>query len=189
MDEDKDKKETAGIKDAAESESRSNSEPEDSTKKSEPTIEEKLAECEKKRDEYLGGWQRARADFLNYKKGEAKRFEELARFSTEELLKELIGVLDSFDLGLAALEKAGKAEKGMYMIRSQLEDILKQRGLERISVKIGERFDPAVAEVIAEAESDQPAGAILEEIEPGYRLYGKIVRPARVRIAKERQAT
>ena len=158
--------------------------PDDTAKKSTPTLEEKLAECEKQRDEYLAGWQRARADFLNYKKDEIRRFEELARFSSEELLKQLIGVLDSFDLGLAALEKAGKAEKGIYMIRSQLQDILKQRGLERIPIKISEQFDPMIAEAIAEAESDQPAGTVIEEIEPGYRLYDKIVRPARVRISK-----
>ncbi|MBI4086133.1 MAG: nucleotide exchange factor GrpE [Candidatus Liptonbacteria bacterium] len=159
----------------------------DAVKKPEPALEEKLAECEKQRDEYLGGWQRARADFLNYKKDEVRRFEELARFSTEDMLKQLISVLDSFDLGLAALEKAGKAEKGIYMIRSQLEDILKQRGLERISVKIGEQFNPMTAEAIAETESDQPAGAVIEEIEPGYRLYDKIVRPARVKIAKRQE--
>ena len=162
-------------------------EAEDPAKKPEPTVEEKLAECEKQRDEYLGGWQRARADFLNYKKDEIRRFEELARFSSEDILKQLTGVLDSFDLGLAALEKAGKAEKGIYMIRSQLEDILKQRGLERIPIKIGEQFDPTVAETIAEAESDQPPGTVIEEIEHGYRLYDKIVRPARVKVAKGHQ--
>ena len=146
-----------------------------------------LEECQKKAEEYLNGWKRERADFLNYKKDEIRRFEELARFSSEDILKQLTGVLDSFDLGLAALEKAGKAEKGIYMIRSQLEDILKQRGLERIPIKIGEQFDPTVAETIAEAESDQPPGTVIEEIEHGYRLYDKIVRPARVKVAKGHQ--
>ncbi len=152
--------------------------------KSELTAEEKLAECEKQCTEYLAGWQRARADFSNYKKDEGKRFEEVMRFSSQDLLKELIGVLDSFDFGLAALEKAGPVEKGIYMIRSKLEDVLKQRGLERIPLKIGQPFDPLVAEAIVEIESDQPNGAIIEEIEPGYRLYDKIVRPARVKISK-----
>lgn len=152
----------------------------------EPTVEEKLAACEKQRDEYLAGWQRTRADFSNYRKDEAKRFEDVLRFSTEDILKELIGVLDSFDLGLAALEKQGPVEKGIYMIRSKLADILKQRGLERIQVKIGQPLDLSFAEAIVEAESDQPAGTILEEIEPGYRLYGKILRPVRVKIAKSK---
>lgn len=152
-------------------------------------LKEKLAKAEKERDEYLAGWQRAKADFINYKKDEFKHLEEVARYGNEELLKDLISVLDNFDLGLRALERAGPVEKGVYMIRSQIEDILKKRGLEQIIVKIGEQFDPSVSEAIAEAESDKPTGTILEEIERGYRLYDKILRPARVKIAKERPET
>lgn len=152
-------------------------------------LREKLAKAEKERDEYLAGWQRAKADFINYKKDELRRLEEVARYGGEELLKELIAVLDSFDLGLRALEKAGSVEKGVYMIRAQIEDILKKRGLEKISVKAGEEFDPSFAEAVAEADSPggrYPPGTILEEIEPGWRLYDKIIRPARVKIAKTR---
>ena len=92
--------------------------------------DDKLSACEKQRDEYLAGWQRAKADFINYKKDEGKRFESLIRFANEDILEELIGVLDSFDLGLAAMEKAGPVEKGVYMVRSKLDNVLKQRGLE-----------------------------------------------------------
>lgn len=146
--------------------------------------DEKLAACEKQRDEYLAGWQRAKADFINYKKDEARRFEDIARFANEDLLEELIGVLDSFDLGLAALEKAGPVEKGVYMVRSKLESALKQRGLEKLQVKEGDKFDPSVAEAIAETESDQPAGTVLEVIEAGYKLHDKVLRPARVKVSK-----
>lgn len=147
---------------------------------------EKLKECEKQRDEYLAGWQRAKADFVNYKKEELQRLQDLARYSNEELIQELIGILDSFDLGLAALEKAGPVEKGIYMIRVQIEDILKKRGLERITVKPGDRFDPSFAEAVTEIESEKPPGTIIEEVEPGYRLYDKIVRPARVKVSKSK---
>ena len=88
----------------------------------------KLDECEKQKNEYLAGWQRAKADFINYKKEELKRMEEMARYATEEFIRELIVILDNFDLGLRTLEKAGPVEKGIYMIRSQLEDILRKRG-------------------------------------------------------------
>src|SRR5882724_2424458 len=64
-----------------------------------------LAECEKKRDEYLAGWQRAKADFLNYKKDEAMRLQEFMKYGHEEFMRELIGVLDSFDLAISYLEK------------------------------------------------------------------------------------
>lgn len=152
--------------------------------KKENNLEEVLAKCEKEKEEYLAGWQRAKADFINYKKDEMKRLEEIAKYGSEDLIRELIVVLDNFDLGLAALEKAGPVERGVYMIKSQIEDILRKRGLEKIIIKIGDKFDPAVAEVIAEVESDKPAGTIVEEIEPGYRLYDKIIRPARVKVSK-----
>src|SRR5271170_6911683 len=93
-------------------------------------LEAKLAEAEKQRDEYLAGWQRTKADFINFKKDEMKRMQDVARYGSEGLIKDLISVLDNFDLGLRTLEKAGPVEKGIYLIRSQIEDILKRRGLE-----------------------------------------------------------
>ncbi len=147
-------------------------------------LAEQFLKCEKDRDDYLAGWQRAKADLINYKKDELRRMEEFARYATEDLIEELIGVLDNFDLGIAAMERMGSVEKGVYMIRSQMEDILKKRGLVRISVKIGDQFDPSYAEAIAEEESDKPQGTILQEIEPGYKLHDKIVRSARVKISK-----
>lgn len=72
------------------------------------------------------------------------------------------------------------------MIRSQLADILKKRGVEKISVKTGDKFDSALMEAIAEVESDKPEGTVVEEIEPGWRLHDKILRPARVKVAKTR---
>lgn len=167
-------------------------------------MNKKLEDCEKQRDEYLAGWQRAKADFINYRKDEFKRLEEIAKYGTEDLLGDLIGVIDSFDLAIIAMEKSGSAptpkdqlgsesrresggvEKGVYMIRSQLVDLLKKRGVEKISAEIGKQFDPSFAEAIAEAESDKPPGTVLEEIEPGWKLHDKILRPARVKIAKSK---
>src|SRR5882672_7995827 len=94
-------------------------------------LTEKLAAAEKQRDEYLSGWQRAKADFINYRKEEMKHLEEVARYGNEDLIKDLISVLDNFDLGLRALEKAGPVERGVYLIKTQIEDILKKRGLVR----------------------------------------------------------
>ncbi len=134
--------------------------------------------------DYLAGWQRAKADFINHRKDEAQRFEEMIKFSNESLVRDLIGPIDSFDLGLAALEKKGEVEKGIYMIKSQLEDILKKYGLEKISVKPGDKFNPSVAESLGEEESEEPPQTVAEEIESGYRLNGKIIRPARVKLSK-----
>ncbi|HUZ92740.1 MAG TPA: nucleotide exchange factor GrpE [Candidatus Paceibacterota bacterium] len=141
-------------------------------------------ELKKQRDEYLDGWKRAKADFINYKKEEMRHLQEVAQYANEDLMKDLVSVLDNFDLGLRQLEKAGPVEKGVYMIRSQIEDTLKRRGLERFNVKAGDEFDPSIAEAVAMAESEKPSGTILEEIEPGYKLHDKIIRPARVKVTK-----
>lgn len=139
-----------------------------------------LEEMKKQRDEYLAGWQRAKADFINYKKEEMLHLREVAKYGSEDLIKDLILVMDNFDLGLRALEKTGLVEKGIYLIRSQIEDILKKRGLQRIEVKLGDAFDPTIMEAITEIESDLPHGAVVEEIEPGYRLHEKVLRASRV---------
>jgi len=157
----------------------------DKEKKQEEALDE-LSKCRKEYDEYLDGWKRAKADLINYKKDEAKRFEAIVKFSNEALIKELINVLDSFDLALVALEveEDKKTQKGLYLIRQQLEDILRQNGLERIIVSVGQSFDPALQEAVATVESDKPSGTIIEEVERGYLLNGKLIRPARVKVSK-----
>lgn len=152
------------------------------------SLRQKLEKAESERGEYLAGWQRAKADYLNYKKEEQERLGQIAKYTSEDLMREMVTVLDNFDLGLRALEKAGPVEKGVYLIRTQIEDILKKRGLERIPLKPGDPFDPMTAEAIAESVSEHPSGSVAEEIEPGYRLYDKVVRPARVRLSKGQEA-
>ncbi len=147
-------------------------------------LKDKLAFSEKQRDEYLDGWKRAKADFINYKKEEAERFKIFAKFSNEGLIQELLGVLDSFDLGLTILEEDETAKKGMLLIRNQLEDLLRKYGLEKINASTGLVFQPLEHEAVGEVESDKPAGTIAEEIEKGYILNGKVIRPARVKLSK-----
>ena len=155
-------------------------------KNQENEFEEKLVQVEKERDEYLSGWQRAKADFINYKKDEINRLEQITKYGNEDLIMELVTVMDSFDLGLAALEKSGPVEKGIYMIRSQIEDILKRRGLEKINVRVGDEYNPNLAESIVEVESDRPPGIVVDIIEPGYTLNAKIIRPTRVKVSKNK---
>jgi molecular chaperone GrpE len=150
----------------------------------EEKAESELEKLKRERNEYLAGWQRAKADFINYKKDELHRMEKVAKYGEEELMRELVAILDSFDLGINAMERKGEVENGIYMIRAQMEDVLKRYGLSKIHVEPGDHFDPAVHEAIVEVESDSPPGTIVEEIEPGYRLHEKLIRPARVKVAK-----
>lgn len=138
------------------------------------------------RDEYLNGWKRATADLINYKKEESKRLEDAIRFTREDLLRDIISAIDHFGLGLMAMEKQGAVDKGFYMIKSQLEDILKRHGVQKIKSGVGEMFNPMYHEAIGETEGDGKIGSgnIAEEIEAGYVLNDRVIKPARVKIVK-----
>jgi molecular chaperone GrpE (heat shock protein) len=136
------------------------------------------------RDEYLDGWKRAKADLLNYKKDETKRLEEIIKFGSQEILRDLLPVLDSFDLALQVLEKDGHAEKGVQMIRNQLENVLKKRGLIEIKVNPGDAFDPNIHESIGEMESQESEGSVALEVEKGFMLHDKVLRASRVKLSK-----
>lgn len=150
-----------------------------------------LEQCEKEKKDYLDGWQRARADFINYKKDEGRRTEDMARFIMADFIRDLLPVFDSFDLALDFEKERqesgeGKKERGALLIRTQLSDILKKRGFEKIAVKKGEKFNPEKHEGLGEIESDLPAGSVAEEVQGGYTLRGKVIRPARVKLAKNK---
>ena len=145
-----------------------------------------LEKLKKEKDEYLDGWKRAKADFINYKKEEVTRAEAIAKFSNESILKDLITVMDSFDLSITSLEVNHKDSlilKGVLMTRSQMENMLKKYGLESIK-SLGQKFDPNLHEILFEVESEKPPGTVLEEVERGWKLYEKVVRPSRVKVAK-----
>ena len=147
-----------------------------------PNTEKELADVRVQCEEYLNGWKRAKADFINYQKEEGKRFEQFAQFANELLIKDLLMTLDSCNLAL----HAHPDQKGFVIVRGQLEDILRKHGLEKIAVAPGETFNHALHESIesVEATPAAPSGHIAEEIESGYTIHGKVIRPARVKIAR-----
>lgn len=147
-------------------------------------LEEKLAKCEKEKEEYLNGWKRAKADYINYQKDEAKRAEEMIKFSAEILIKDLLSVLDSFDLAL--INNANEQfKKGIEIICSQFEKTLNKYGLEPIKTE-GEKFNPGIHEAIEEIVSGKEPGTVAEELVKGWKLHGKVIRPAKVKIAKSK---
>ncbi len=147
---------------------------------------EELEVLKREREEYLDGWKRAKAELLNYKSDEATRLKEVSRFAVEDVLRDMLVVMDSFDLGISSLNKdtESAAAKGMYMIRAQFEDCLKKRGLERLVVSVGAPFDPSIHDAVAVVESDKPSGIIVDEVERGYLLHGRLIRAARVVVSK-----
>ena len=160
---------------------------EESFKEKIKELKKKLQECEKAKQEYLEGWQRARADFLNYKKEELKRVEGLIEFAKEGMILKILSILDNFEIAEKSLPqdlKEDKNIKGLLLIKNQLKEFLKQNGVEEIELK-GEKFDPAFCEVIEAIEDkEKESGVVIEEIQKGYKINGRVLRPAKVKVAK-----
>lgn len=148
------------------------------------TLRKDLAACRKEKQEYLEGWQRAKAELINFKKDETERKSAVSRFAAENLIYDILPVLDSFDLALKH-DMPPDVERGIRMIRSQFEETLKRQGVEAIMVAKGDAFDSAIHESIGEAESDAEEGSIAEEVQRGYRMHEKVVRASRVKLAKK----
>lgn len=138
----------------------------------------KETDLEARADEYLAGWKRAKADLENYKKEESSRLDNVRKFACEGLILEMLTVLDSFNFALAS-SKDEETKKGVLMIKSQLEEALKRSGLEKIEVKVGDIFNESLHEAM-EGDGDK----ISEIVSEGYKLQGKLVRAAKVKLGK-----
>lgn len=146
---------------------------------------DELDACRAKCEEYLNGWKRAQADFANYKKEEGRRFEDFAKFAGTGIIRDLLSVLDSFDLALASLDDKNPAHKGVMIIKSQFENALKRHGLEPLAVAPEkDMFNPELHEAVAQGESERPPDTVLEVFESGYTMHGKVIRPAKVKVSK-----
>lgn len=145
---------------------------------------EKLKKCKKEKDEYLAGWQRSRADFINYKKEERERIEKILKHANENLILKILPALDNFEKAIQEAKNAkGGLIEGFLQIENQLKEILRKEGVERIKA-IGKEFNPEVHEAVEEVETDEESGIIVEEIQPGYKYKGKVIRPSKVKVAK-----
>lgn len=146
-----------------------------------------LKDCQRKKQEYLAGWQRARADLINYKKEEKERLQGFLRFCSETLILEVLPILDNFDLAKKNMPKELEdtaVARGLLNIEKQIKEFLKNQELEEIEV-LGKKFNPNIAEVVGETKGkDTDTGIIVEVVRKGYRLYNKIIRPAKVKIGK-----
>jgi molecular chaperone GrpE len=150
-------------------------------------LKKKLEECQKLKDEYLAGWQRARAELLNYKKEELERIGELIKYADTGLISKILPILDNFEIAEKNLPdnlKLDENVKGLLQIKNQILDFLKNQGVETIKC-LGEKFDPNFMEAVAEIEaSEKNSGMVVEEIQRGYLIHGRLLRPAKVKIAK-----
>ncbi|MEX1063839.1 MAG: nucleotide exchange factor GrpE [Candidatus Paceibacterota bacterium] len=148
-----------------------------------------LEDCKKQTEEYLNGWKRAQADFINYKNSEGQRMEEFAKFANEGLMAGLIELADEADLAWQHMPEDVKKDNqdwvsGASEVRKKFYEFLEKQGLEKIKT-VGEDFNPLMHESVGEVPAENTdSGKVVEEVRSGYTLHGKVVRPARVKISK-----
>ena len=150
-------------------------------------LNKKLEENEKIKKEYLAGWQRSRADLLNYKKEETERIASILKYANEDLILKILLILDNIYIAENKIPddlKNNSWVKGILQVKTQILDFLKNQGVDEIKA-LGEKFNPNFHEAIEEVDvQDKEQGIIIEEIQKGYKLQGKVIRPAKVRVTK-----
>src|SRR6266487_1591640 len=125
---------------------------------------------------------RSQADFENYKKRSAREKEDAIKYANSSLLERLVGIIDNFELGLAAAKEQGADSpiySGMILVQKQLNDLLAENGLQPIEAE-GKTFDPNLHEAIAHEPSELPEETVIRQTRRGYRFKDRLLRPARV---------
>jgi molecular chaperone GrpE len=146
-----------------------------------------LAHARAQADEYLDGWQRARAEFANYKKRVEREQAQVYQTAAGAVIKHFLGVLDDLERALKNRPQSGDGvvwAEGIELVYRKLVSFLESEGVTPMQID-GQMFDPNLHEAILSEDSDQhESGQIIEALQQGYLLGEKVLRPARVRVAK-----
>jgi molecular chaperone GrpE len=164
-----------------------------SNEKKEPSTEAEvlkgvILEKEKQLEEEKHKLLRALADLDNFKKRMAQEREEIVKLSNETLIVAMLPVLDGLERAIQATKGNNGAEeilKGIALVKKQFEDTIAKFGVETIET-MGKPFDPHFMEAIMQKESGGPEHIVLEEMQKGYTLFGKLIRPAMVIVSKKK---
>ncbi len=155
-------------------------------------LRKQLREAEKEKQEYLTSWQRERADFMNYKKGEIEHNRRIETMAKEHFAEELLPVLDAYDMAFSNKEAWEKVDKnwrtGVEYIHQQLLKVLSEQGIEEIAVTVGDSVDPNMHEAMSAITTDEQSKdhTVVQVIQKGYKNGDKIFRPARVNVFEYR---
>jgi molecular chaperone GrpE len=148
-------------------------------------LERELATTAAKAEEHLYNWQRSAADFSNYKRRTDDERAQLSQFSTAVLISRLLGVLDDFDRALENVppEAHDAWIEGVKLVERKLRGVLESEGVTQIEA-VGLPFDPNLHEAVAHEETTAHAdNEVIGEVQRGYRLHDRVIRPSLVRVA------
>jgi molecular chaperone GrpE len=150
-------------------------------------LRDELREAREEAEEYLDGWRRAQAEFSNYRKRQRAEQETVRELANADLLRRLLPILDDFERAIATVPNGIRKLswiEGLLMVERKLEVVLESEGVKPIETH-GEEFDPYYHEAVTHEEvPGYEEGEIIGEVQRGYVLGDRVLRPALVRVAK-----
>jgi len=150
-------------------------------------LKSELEKAEGEKKELINLMQRLQADFENFRRRTRAEKEELIKFAAEGIVTQLLPVLDNFERALSSAKDGGEMKgfsEGVEMIFRQLLQVLTNEGLNAVE-SVGCQFDPTCHEAVMQVEEEgYEKGTVIEELQKGYQLKGKLIRPSMVKVAK-----
>lgn len=147
-------------------------------------MQTELADKERLLEEYNDRYKRLQADFDNFRRRTRQEKEELSNFMAQNIILDLLPIIDNFERALcsAPTQNTDKMLSGVEMICRQFNQVLEKNGLSAVEA-VGKVFDPQQHEAVMRVEdAEQPDGMIVEELQKGYAVKGKVIRPSMVKV-------
>lgn len=151
----------------------------------ETSLHLELAEAKEKAEEHYAQLQRLKAEFDNYRKRSQKEKEDLAKYASEKITLSMLPVLDNFERAIASAHSNKDFDsfaQGVEMIFRQFSRVLENEGLKAIEA-VGQEFDPNLHEALLQEPDNGEENRVLEELEKGYYLKDKVIRPSKVKVS------
>ena len=153
------------------------------------TLKQALEEEKERAESNLANWKRAQADFINYKRRSDREKEEISRFANSTLILNLLPIVDDLERALASIPPDVADDSwvdGIRLVGRKLQATLKTQGLSPI-VALGEPFDPNLHEAVMQSKGKE--GMVITEIQKGYKLHDRIIRPTKVVVGNGEEVT
>jgi len=161
---------------------------ETTTKDALSDMEQRLAALQSQVDEHLEQWRRTAAEFANYKKRQERDRSQFMKYANAGLITRLLPVLDDLHRALETTPDHLTEQtwiEGIILIERKLWSILEQEGVTKIQADRGQSFDPSIHEALTwEETAEVPDGHIIDQVQQGYKLHDRVLRPSLVRVGK-----
>ena len=147
-------------------------------------LRKQLEDLRKEKDDIFARLQRVAADYDNYQKRSARQLADSIAYEKDKIIKAILPVLDDFERAVAHTENADSVIEGTKLVYEHLKGVLRSQGVEPIE-STGEKFDPAHHQAITQTSvAGKEDGLVLEELQKGYKLNGRVIRASRVVVNK-----